>query len=284
MTNLTTHPSAANQKDTEVLDTCPTSYREVNEAVMGNIQRPETPISHRTSGIRLPHDQSTKSLGELETLLGIDICHSTDSYIDKVIELLASDGGLFPDSKLPIASSEQILHQLSYYDSQTNKWILPDISHSHDRKKTQSTKMQSEMKLADFLNQICEDIETIMGVKRVRTWNANFCDTVLEGSPISRKPNIILLDVAKMSPTTWTSVRAITEVTTQEHETKTISNTVTDKSYIILTTQPNCILVPILSIWGNFNFRVMVTDHQGQLHSSACCIGESRLADSLRFL
>jgi hypothetical protein len=251
---------------------------------MGDIQRPETPISHRASGIRLPHDQSPKSLGELETLLDIDIRSSTDSYIDKVIELLASDGGLFPDSKLPIAPSEHLLHQLSCYNSQANKWNLPDISRSPDRKKRQSTKLQSEMKLADFLNQICEDIATITKAKRVRTWNANFCDTVLEGSPISRKPDIILLDVAKLSPTTWTSVRAITEVTTQEHETKKISNTVTDKSYIILTTQPNRVLVPILSIWGNFNFRVTVTDRQGQLRSSACCIGEPRLADSLRFL
>jgi Fungal protein kinase len=123
-----------------------------------------------------------------------------------------------------------------------------------------------------------------MGVKRVRIWNANFCNTVLEGSLILQKPDIILLDVAKLSPTTWTSVRATTEVTTQEHKTKTISNTVTDKSYIILTTQPNCVLILILSIWGNFNFRVTTTDCQGQLLSSAYCIGELCLADLLRFL
>jgi hypothetical protein len=119
MTNLTTHPSAANRKDTEVLDTCPTSYRGVNEAIMGNIQRPETPISHHTSGIHLPHDQSPKSLGELETFLDIDISSSTDSYIDKVIELLTSDGGLFPDLKLLIAPSEHLCQD----DTNTNDYF-----------------------------------------------------------------------------------------------------------------------------------------------------------------
>jgi hypothetical protein len=243
-----------------------------------NPERPGTPTILRTSGIRLPHDQSPKDLGDLEELLDVNLRRS-DAYIDNVTDLLAEHQGILPNSKLPFPPSQNLLHQLSLYDKSQKKWELPDISRSHQGK------AQSEEQLAVFFNQICHNIEEITGKKAIRTWNSSFCSTVLEGSPISRKPDIILVDVDKRSPIAWSSVRAITEVTTQEYETKKIAATVMDKTYIILTTQPDRVFVPILSVWGNFSFRLTVTDRQGQLRSQIFNIGDPwRIHDSLTFL
>ena len=60
---------------------------------------------------------------------------------------------------------------------------------------------------------------------------------------------------------------------------------VTNKTYIIFTTQPDCVFVPTLTIWGDFNFRLTITDRQGQLRSQTLNLGQPwRIRDSLAFL
>jgi hypothetical protein len=277
MTHLTTHPSTKSDckpLSDEAMNTCPVSY-----LPDGDSQTPGTPMVLRVGGIRLPHDQSPMDKADLEELLEVDIVGRSDTYLDNVTDLLTEKHGVFPDSKLPIAPTQNLLYRLQGYDKCQQKWKLPDCSRTHQGK------TQSEEKLANFFNEVCGDIEQLTGKKAVRTWNSRFCNAPLEGSPISRKPDIILVDVDKRSPTTWCSVRAITEVTTQEYETKKITATVTDKSYIILTTQPDRVFVPILSVWGNFHFRLTVTDRQGQLRSQVFNIGDPwRAHDSLMLL
>ena len=272
MTNLTTHPSTKDNRG-GVIETCPSCVEDLE----GLPARPDTPSVLCAAGIHLPHNQLAMDLNELGELLNVDIFGCSDTYIDDVADLLT---GIFPDFKLPIIPSQSLLEQLLLYDSLQQKWKIPDISHT-----PKGSKIQSEVKLASFLNCICDDIGKITGQRPLRQWDSNFCNVALEGSPISRKPDIILIDIAQCSPVTWHSVRAITKVTTQEYETKKISSTVTDKTYIILSTQPNCVFVPILSIWGNFHLHLMVTDHQGQLRLQAINIVEPwHLHDSLNFL
>ena len=277
MTNLTTHPSAQDKPNIcEEINTCPKSF--ISEEVENQEQvgiRPETPFIRRIAGIRLPHDQSPKDLVALEELVAVDI-HKTmpgdDTYIDDVTDLIQT---VFPDSELPISPSNDLLNQLTLYNNELGMWEFSDFD-----------KENYENNLATFLNKICDNIEEINpGKKALRKWDSNFCNTPLEGSPISRKPDIALLDVASKCRVTWTSVRAIVETTSQKKETRKISNTVTDKSYIILMTQPNRIFVPILSIWGKFNFHLTVTDRQGQLRSQVVDIGRPwRSSDALTFL
>ena len=177
---------------------------------------------------------------ELQGLLDIDLrsTSSSDMYFDGVTDLLSETKGVFPNSKLPIQPSKQLLDQLSQYNAQSQKWILPDSCSGQ----------KSEIKLTEFLNNICNNIHTLTGQAPIRQWNSNFCDTVLEGSPISRKPDIILVDIDKHTPISWPSVRAVAEVTSHEPvKSRRISNTVTDKSYIILATQPDRVFVPVLS-------------------------------------
>lgn len=266
MTNLA---SLAREKDANAtpMETCPVS-----------IQRPETPTVLRAAGIRLPHDQSAMTINELQELLDIDMQSSTDTYIDDVSDLLSETKGVFPNTKLPFLPSIKLLKRLRLYDGTNKKWKFPKTSGSK----------QSERYISDLLNNICSDIAQIEGVNQIRRWNSNYCNTALEGSPISRKPDIILVDFQREDTMTWTSVRAVAEVTVQDKEPKRISNTVTDKSYIILTTQPNRVFVPILSFWGvdkHFCARLTVTDRQGQLRSQILRLGaQFRESDYLNFL
>jgi hypothetical protein len=272
MTNLTSHVNS-NIRNATPMDTCPVSFDR-------RIERSETPPILRAAGIRLPHDQAPMTLNELQELLGVDIGSTTDTYIDDMTDLLSENGGIFPNSSLPFPPTVQLLRKLSFYDPSLGKCIIPDTPRSE-------TKL-TEKSITDFLNNICKDISKIEGKPQIREWNSNYCNSPLEGSPISRKPDIVLVDIMRFSPITWSSVRSIAEVTTQDHEPKRICNTVTDKTYIILTTQPDRVFVPILSFWGiasNFSVRLTVTDRQGQLRSQVLKLGlQWRQADCLNFL
>jgi hypothetical protein len=271
MTNLTSHVSAKNRNATP-LDTCAVS-----------IERPDTPTVLRAAGIRLPHDQSAMDLNDLHELLAIDLQTANsdvDTYIDDMPDLLSETKGVFPDSKLPFRPTEKLLEQISSYNTKSKKWTLPKVDGSGSK--------HTEKNIAEFLNGICKDIAKIQRAEQIRKWNSNFCNSPLEGSPIVRKPDIILVDQRSLSAVTWTSIRAIAEVTTQDHEPKRICHTVTDKSFIMLTTQADRVFVPILSFWGTnteVSVRLTVTDRQGQLRSQALKLGLGyRLTESLSFL
>jgi hypothetical protein len=266
MTNLTTHPSAQSTRHSNAqnINTCPESISQEVEIL------PDSPIARRASGIRLPHDESPKDLDDLEELLKVDVNpDNPDTLLTNVITLIDT---IFPDSKLPFLPSEELLNKLPCYNGHCQTWITPDLK---ERK-------QREVMLADFLNKVVADLEAITGRSALRNWDASFCNSPLLGSPIVRKPDVVLLDADRRHPVRWASVRAIAEITTQSREPKTISNTVTDKSYVILTTQPNRVFVPILSFWNDWQCRLTVTDRQGQLrsqvfelgtpwHAASCC-------------
>ena len=126
----------------------------------------------------------------------------------------------------------------------------------------------SEPQLATFLNVICDTIMTTSGKKALREWNVKHCHTPLQGSPITQKPDVILVDHDFKGTPQWHNVHAVTELTTSASEHLRIICTVTDKSYIMLGVQPSCILAPIISAWGGSKFRLTITDHQGQLRTS----------------
>lgn len=61
--------------------------------------------------------------------------------------------------------------------------------------------------------------------------------------------------------------------------------TVIDKSYIILSTQPHRVFVPILSVWGKHSFRLTVSDREGQIRSVIYELaGKKTVNSSLTFL
>ena len=132
MTNLTSHVSAKNNNATP-LDTCPVSV----------IKRPDTPTILHAAGIRVPHDHSPMDVDELQDLLDIDIRSDLDTYIDDMTDLLRKTWYIFPDSKLPFLPTEELLNNLSLYNSTSKRWKIPDVSCSEPK--------QNEKNVAVFL-------------------------------------------------------------------------------------------------------------------------------------
>lgn len=138
----------------------------------------------------------------------------------------------------------------------------------------------SEQQLASFLNAICDAISTNSGQDSLRYWDARYCHTPLGGSPIQRKPDVVLLDRDFATTPKWHNVHAVVELTTSVTEHRRILCTVTDKTYIMLGVQSNRVFVPIISAWGGTKFRLTVTDRQGQLRTKTFDIeGGVRRAD-----
>jgi hypothetical protein len=129
------------------------------------------------------------------------------------------------------------------------------------------SKEKSEILLATFFNTVCEAIAAVSGKPALRVWDASYRDTPLRGSPIRRKPDVVLLDRDFKGTLEWRDVHAVAEVTGSKYEHDTIIRTVTDKSYIMLGVQPNRVFVPIISAWAQTKFRLTVTDRQGQLRT-----------------
>ena len=142
----------------------------------------------------------------------------------------------------------------------------------------------SEQQLAAFLNKICEVIRNVSGVKEVRQWDASYCNNPLGGSPIQRKPDVVLLDRGFTGVPLWQNIHAVAELTTSASEHDRIIRTVTDKTYIMLSVQPNRVFVPIISAWGGNRFRLTITDRQGQLRTKTFNIDHGIRRADLRTL
>jgi Fungal protein kinase len=142
-----------------------------------------------------------------------------------------------------------------------------------------------EQKFAKFLKDVADGIAKATGTDKVRYWSDSYHQTPLRESVLVCKPEIILLDEKHRGEVTWCSVHAVTKVTTKDYDSKTLEDTVRDKSYVILVAQANRVHVPILSFWGNCKFQLAVTDREGQLRSHVIDIGGRRPpADSLALL
>jgi hypothetical protein len=147
-----------------------------------------------------------------------------------------------------------------------------------------NTPSTSEPQFATFLNTICKAITAASGQQALREWDAKYCNTPLLGSPIQRKPDVVLLDRDFKGVPTWGHVHAVAELTMSSNEHHRIIRTVTDKTYIMLGVQPNRIFVPIFSAWGGSKFRLTVTDRQGQLRTTTLDIRDGLRRADLRTL
>ena len=136
MTNLTDHSSAQSKPSQVAMNTCPSSYStdglDLHPCIHSDVSvsskdhecpaRPGTPVVLRAGGIRLPHNHSPKDLHDLAKLLNIDIRASSDTYISNLVDLLSVQLGIFLDSKLPIIPSQDLLCQISLYDTHQQRW------------------------------------------------------------------------------------------------------------------------------------------------------------------
>lgn len=159
----------------------------------------------------------------------------------------------------------------------------------------------TEISVADFLNRIgAAFVETFKTWRDgqfpalKRSWSSDYFNKILPGSPIERKPDIILLDLPPPDPLlsfsskpaesglTWLNVRSVAEVTSRGTFHQTLKNTIDAKTYIMFLTQHDRNFVPMLSFFGD-QCLLTVTDRESQQYSKVLQLGDGRRDDLLSF-
>jgi hypothetical protein len=106
-----------------------------------------------------------------------------------------------------------------------------------------------------------------------RRWSPRYHGSILDGSPIRRKPDAILMDRNCESGVdgqeiTWQKVHTVCEVTVSERKnSKTIKETVQQKSYLMLMMQVNCCFTICLDFTCD-SFTLTVIDRASLVHSA----------------
>ena len=120
----------------------------------------------------------------------------------------------------------------------------------------------------------------IHGVKLTspkKIWIPHYSTTPLKGSEFKRKPDVILVDEASIKDATWPKVHALSEVTrTEMSQSKTIKDTIHQKSYIMFKAQDNRCFVPSLSFTCG-SFTLTVCDRAGVVDSQTWKVAEQPL-------
>jgi hypothetical protein len=206
-----------------------------------------TPFIKRIASVRLPDEASELRVPELAKLWKLDLApERVDTFLDCEFNLVTT---VF---KPPFTVDNSLLSKMTSFSPVTGWKILPVE--------------WTEAATSSFLNSLVDDIRRATGQTPRRSWVSQYCNQILPGSPIKRKPDIVLLDINHEEPVTWRNIRAITEVTRSRTEIDRMVDTINDKTFIMFTTQFNRTFVPMISIFDN-NFRLTVTDRQGQLRS-----------------
>lgn len=203
-----------------------------------------TPLAVRISSMRLFDSNTSIHLGDLSEMLKSELKGAILKDSKSLI------GSLFADAYLPFPVNDQLLASLtSVYNN--NSWIEPPPT--------------TERLLVDWLNNLGDTLSVQQGVNVTRRFDARFCNTYLKGSPIERKPDIILLSNPSSMPE-WHEVDALCEVTSQSSFHTRLQETVKQKTFIMFTTQPSRRYVLGISFVAQ-RFRLTLCDRAGIVQS-----------------
>jgi hypothetical protein len=194
---------------------------------------------------------------------------------------------LFPKDRLPFAVDEGLLDKLSAPGLQPAIW---DAEKSRFRS---LPTLSREGSVCAWLNTIGEAVGLIYERQVKRKWWDGNCDVALVGSPIRRKPDLVLLDcgyldqVTKKSvDTDWAFARAFGEVTLQQQTPKRMIDTINAKSYLTFTCQPHRRFTIALSFYDSKaeKFTLTVTDRTGQVRVAGLHLRQFSVENALLFL
>jgi hypothetical protein len=147
---------------------------------------------------------------------------------------------VFPDKKLPFPDVPSLFASVS--------WTMPSVF--------------TESSMAIWMNGIADSVASLTQNQPTRRWDSNYCDVILSGSPIQRKPDLSLLSAGTTKEPTWQEVRGLCEVTSSANFHSVIRSTVQQKAFIMLSAQHARRFIPVLS-FANRSFRVTLCDRAG---------------------
>lgn len=261
-----------------------------------------SPVLHRISSTRVPDAKENIKVLELATMLDRELNSSRDWGV-KLLEHIFPDKVLgLAVSKLSLANTDHCLTFLQVTD-QILLWLEEQGEYA-DGAFTNPYK-PTEVSVATFMNRIAVALEKsfIRHLPHVtrptlrRLWTADYCDKILPGSSINRKPDIILLDAnAGAGPNgsivlkkkghpdvTWLHVMAVAEVTSRDKFHRTLKNTIDAKTFIMFLTQHDRNFVPMVSFFQQYCL-LTITDREGQQHGKIIYMAHRRPSELLDFL
>src|ERR1700722_8402975 len=207
-----------------------------------------TPFAQRIASVRFSDGAGAVNTEDMNKLLDQEL----RDVVLRNVELLPET--IFPDHKLPFLPNDTLLKSLNAVYANSD-WINPPSG--------------SESDLARWMNSIGSALASSTGRVLLKQWSSRFAFTPLKGSPIKRKPDVILLDSAdmkKVDEIQWRHVRGLCETTNEDSFHNRIRNTISNKSFIVFTTQYDRRFLPCLSFW-NSKFRLTICDRSGIVHS-----------------
>ena len=225
-------PESANVNIESIQETTPDNFQPLSVSLY---QCPSsTPVKHRIASYQhfLPLGSPNIPAQEMANYLAIKL--------DKIvpIPILNLPSIIFPDSLLPFPINEALVTSLGNKIWSSHKKIL------------KPPKMLTEIAVQEWLNNIVQAVSKATGFILKKTWSSQFTNTVLSGSELNHKPNIILISTRLLNPINWRNIHAVTEVTSSPIWHSTMKKTINNKTYLMFCTQHSHQFVPFLSIFA----------------------------------
>ena len=211
-----------------------------------------TPISRRISSTRYEDYAPSVKKSSLAKIMDIELK-------DAVYKVNALDKVVFPDNMLPFPITKKLIKAISYSVPQS----------------------RTEASMAAWLNGIADELANYTKVPVVRKWDACMKNTVVLGSNIQRKPDLVV--VPKDFSTDlcdndnrphWKSFHAYTEVTSQSIQWR-LNETTWQKSFVMFDAQPTRRFIPNLT-FNDKNAILFVCDRAGVVHSKPLPLSKSK--------
>jgi len=196
---------------------------------------------------------------------------------------------LFPASRSPFPIDDDLFNKISTpYVTNEGACIRP-IWNSHLYQPRRLPDKFTETDTANWLNDIGAALANATGSQLRRVWSHRNCDKAPDGWSIKRKPDIILINkdyhsklTSANAPSDWNFIQALCEVTSQDHISSRIIDTINAKSFIMFATQHNRRFVVALSLNSPKAFRLTISDREGQIRLNETTLSGKR--DSTLFL
>lgn len=251
----------------------------------------------RVSSSRVPEDSSHVKLEQLANMLNHELNGTRRWDVPGLLENLFSDEVLgIPVRNLNLVNNSWLnIIQITVLGPR----ILDGLKKTgliHNGAFT--TRLDSqESNIADFLNSTARALEEILRKMRRlsfdrptlrRLWSSEWFDRVMSGSPIFRKPDLMLLDMPLPNPqssspsskVSWANIKAVGEVTLRPTFHRDLKNTIDAKTYILFLTQHDRNFVPTISFFGSY-FILSITDRQSQQFSKLLLLHDENHSDDI---
>lgn len=236
------------------------------------------PIIERLSSKQFPAQAKAHTVPELKANMDKELKDST-------VQDTGLAAAVFPDTYLPITIDAELVEKLIPPGTTTRATRQTKSKNKSKSILLNPPEFWTENNFADWLNSIGDALETMYPLLGTyldvdgkqaaiakRRWSPRHHGSILDGSPIRRKPDAILVDRNCESGVdgqeiTWQKVHAVCEVTVSERKnSKTIKETVRQKSYLMLTTQVDRCFTICLDFTCD-SFTLTIIDRTGLVHT-----------------